>query len=296
MSKQGMMKEQTLLSPVATTVIGPQEVALMALVLVPAVWILCLSFSRKRRRRRKLMRAINHPDWFPWPDHYEHILRENIPLASELSERQQRRLRSLILFFIKDKRFEACGGLEGITDTMRVVIAAHACLLLLNHHHDCFPNLRSILVYPSRYFADDENGDRQERLGESWGTGSVVLAWDSTLNDAWNPDDGLNVAIHEFAHQLDQATGGADGLPSLRHTGNRVAGWARVLGGAYDNFLDKVDRGRPSSIDDYGATDPAEFFAVATETFFEKPDQLRREYPSLYEELTVFYAVDLAES
>ena len=129
------------------------------------------------------------------------------------------------------------------------------------------------------------------RLGESWGHGSVVLAWDSVQRGAHNMHDGLNVALHEFAHQLDQEDGAADGAPILPARG-AYASWARVLSREYERLQRRTEKHRETLIRSYGATHPAEFFAVATETFFEKPRQLRRKRPELYEELKSYYRVD----
>ncbi len=230
-----------------------------------------------------------------WPDRYEKVLEEHLPVYRQLPPKLQQRLRGLTLFFLDEKYFEACGDLDEVTEDMAVMISAQACLLLLNHHHSCYPKLRSILVYPASYKATDHEGGEQERLGESWDSGSVVLSWDHTRYGANNPSDGHNVAIHEFAHQLDQADGNADGAPNLSVTANCYRVWAAVLGKAYKKLLKKVESRQKTVIDEYGATNPAEFFAVATETFFEKPIPLKKRYPELYEELSTFYGIDWFE-
>ncbi len=133
----------------------------------------------------------------------------------------------------------------------------------------------------------------QGRLGEAWGQGVVVLSWDDVRRGAADMRDGQNVVLHEFAHQLDQEDGAADGAPILPGRSRYVA-WARVLGAEYEQLRRDASRGRPSVLDDYGATNPAEFFAVATECFFEKPGLLRRRHPELYEELRAYYRQDPA--
>jgi Mlc titration factor MtfA (ptsG expression regulator) len=183
-----------------------------------------------------------------------------------------------------------------MTDEIRVTIAAHAALLLLGGARGFFPGLVSILVYPSAYRGKVtqrlpsgiiEEGE-QGRLGESWHDGVVVLSWDDTLRGAADTRDGHNVVLHEFAHQLDQEDGTADGTPYLGRR-SLYAAWARVLGADFERL-----REGPGVLDRYGATNPAEFFAVATETFFEKPHQLRAQNGELYEQLRAYYGVDPA--
>ena len=135
--------------------------------------------------------------------------------------------------------------------------------------------------------------DPQARLGESWARDVVVLAWDSVLSGAADVHDGHNVVLHEFAHQLDQEDGQGDGVPVLPQRSMYVA-WARVLGHDFDQLVRDAGRGHRALLDRYGATNPAEFFAVVTETFFEKPRQLRAKYPALYLQLQQFYRQDPA--
>jgi Mlc titration factor MtfA (ptsG expression regulator) len=127
--------------------------------------------------------------------------------------------------------------------------------------------------------------------GQSWDRGTVVLAWDHVRQGAVNIFDGHNVVFHEFAHQLDTEDGTADGMPILAES-SRYRPYIRVVGAAYDRFLKRVEKGRKTVLDDYGATNPAEFFAVATETFFEKPWQLKKKRPGLYEEFRQYYGLD----
>ena len=197
--------------------------------------------------------------------------------------------------FLSDKTFEGCGGLE-ITEEIRVTIAAQACMLLLGRETKVYPKLKTVLVYPHTYqggqkgmFGGD-NGD-SARLGESWDCGVVVLSWDSVKGGARNFEDGHNVTFHEFAHQLDQEDGAADGAPILRER-TAYATWAHVFNHEYKALVGLTRRGKKDTMDRYGATNPAEFFAVATETFFEKPRQLKAKHPELYEELQYYYKVD----
>ena len=121
----------------------------------------------------------------------------------------------------------------------------------------------------------------------------MVLAWDAVRAGASDANDGHNVVLHEFAHQLDQEDGTSNGAPILEHRTQYVA-WARILGAEFTALRAAAEQGRPTDIDPYGATDPAEFFAVVTEEFFERPEALRRRHPDLYEELRAFYRQDPA--
>ncbi len=247
-----------------------------------------------RERRRKKLAGRSFPDeWLA-------ILEKNVPLYVRLPESDRQELRRHLLVFLAEKRFEGCGGLE-ITDEIRVTIAAHACLLLLHRKTDYYPGLKSILVYPDAFVVPDVRhlvGDTvletdDVRLGESWHHGSVVLSWNDVRRGATDIEDGQNVTLHEFAHQLDSSHGRGDSTPVLRDEATFDA-WARALGRDYDGFRRAVQSRRPEVLDEYGATDPAEFFAVATESFFETPNELQRVYPRLYEELKKFYQQDPA--
>lgn len=234
-----------------------------------------------------------------FPAAYKEMLERNVPLARALSDEDRRELERLMMVFLDEKHFEGAGGFE-MTDEVRITIAAQACILLLHRDTDIYPDLDTIVVYPSTYVARET---RQEgpvviegdiaRLGESWTRGVVVLAWDAVRRGTANPDDGHNVVLHEFAHQLDQQDGSMDGAPDLG-TRARYATWARVLGEEYADLVERVHTGRPADIDDYGATSPPEFFAVVTEMFFEKPTRLRARHPELYETLADFYQQDPA--
>jgi len=225
---------------------------------------------------------------------------ETLPLYRRLSEADQEELRGHVLVFLSEKRFEGCDGLE-ITDAIRVTVAAHACLLLLHRETDCYPDLSSILIYPHAYETHQEQllpgGIVAEgpsvRLGESWLRGEVVLAWDAVEAGFRDVRDGQNVVLHEFAHQLDQEDGRADGAPVLESRA-RYAPWARILSKEYERLQQAVEAGRRTDLDAYGATNPAEFFAVVSEAFFERPRKLQRKHPDLYAQLSDFYAQDPA--
>jgi hypothetical protein len=248
-----------------------------------------MGFLRRRRRARLSQQ--------PFPDGWQAILERNVPIYGRLSPDAQAELRGHVQVLLDEKQFEGCGGLE-ITDEIRVTIAAHAGLLLLGRRADYYPGLFSVLVYPSAYRAPmtehHEGGivteGEEGRLGESWERGALVLAWDAARSEARDVNDGSNVILHEFAHQLDTEDGAADGVPILDRRSDYAA-WARALRAEYDLLRETPHL---SILDEYGATDPAEFFAVATEAFFEQPGLLRKRHPELYTQLSGFYRVDLA--
>ncbi len=247
----------------------------------------------KDRRRKQIAGQ-------PFPQEWLVILERNVPLYARLSESDRDELKRHILVFLAEKRFEGCGGLV-MTDEIKVTIAAHACMLLLHRQTDYYPGLRSILVYPNAYVVEDVYreeggiilGGRDIRLGESWHQGSVVLSWDDVRRNAADIRDGQNVVFHEFAHQLDSSGGKGDSTPVLRDRSTFIA-WARALDEDFRRFQRDLEHGRAEVLDEYGATDPAEFFAVATECFFEIPKDLQRVYPKLYEKLKRFYQQDPA--
>ncbi len=221
----------------------------------------------------------------------------NFGLYAKLPEEVRRKLGGYVNAFVEEKNFEACGDLEEMTEEMMVTVAGQACLLLLSDRFGVFDRLSTVLLYPDVFSADsgvDRDGfDRgvENRLGESWGTGSVVLSWYHVLHGPEVEEDGHNVVLHEFAHQLDQLDGAADGAPELGSQAE-YRDWAKVFGAAYERHAQRMERGRRLVIDDYGGTNPAEFFAVATESFFERSRKLRERYPKLYDKLKTFYALD----
>jgi Mlc titration factor MtfA (ptsG expression regulator) len=187
-----------------------------------------------------------------------------------------------------------------MTDEIRLGIAAQACMLLLNRKVTYYPKLSTILVYPTAYVAErirrvgfTEFVSQEARLGESWQKDYVVLAWDAVRRTSFDLKDGHNVVLHEFAHQLDQEDGIADGVPILEQQSQYLP-WARVLSREYADFTNLVSQGKETVLDQYGAVNPAEFFAVLTETFFTKPQQLQKQHPELYEEMEMLCKVDPA--
>jgi hypothetical protein len=252
-----------------------------------------LDFLFKSKRRAALRET-------PLSDEQRAVVRRNVPYVERLTEDDLGELAGHIRVFLAEKNFEGCGGLT-LTDEMKLTIAAQACILLLHRETDYYPDVASILVYPSAYIVRNTRerlgdlvvvGD-QTRVGESWVRGVVILSWDAVERGASNASDGHNVVLHEFAHQLDAEDGQMDGVPEL---GTRAlySAWARALGTEYRELLDKVASHERSDIDTYGATNPAEFFAVVTEAFFERATQLKKKHPELYDVLHDFYRQDPA--
>jgi MtfA peptidase len=244
------------------------------------------------RRRARLLET-------PFPDEWRGYLTANVKAYRLLDEDEQQRLRDLVQVFVAEKHWEGCGGLE-LDDEMRVTIAGSACLMILGREHDLMREVESILVYPSGVMAPEHQAgffDGSARvidgptavLGLAHHGGPVVLAWDSVLQGARNDRDGQNLVIHEMAHKIDFIDGEADGTPPLDSAAERSR-WARVCSEA---FLARKS-GEETFLRAYAGTNEAEFFAVVSEVFFEKPKQLRHDLPELYDLLVSFYRLDLA--
>ncbi|MBL1217735.1 MAG: zinc-dependent peptidase [Planctomycetes bacterium] len=250
-------------------------------------------FGRRKRRREQIRSQPFPPEWWHW-------IVVNVPYVNTLNEADQRELKGHIRVLLDEKRFEGCGGLE-ITNEIRVTIAAQAALLLLHRETEYYPTLKSILVYPTAFKSHltvpRPDGTVIEgevaRRGESWFRGSLVLSWHDVKRGADHPGDGRNVVLHEFAHQLDGESGAMDGAPALPSSGCYRA-WAEVLGDEYRDLLRSVHQRHHHLLDRYAATNPPEFFAVATEFFFEQPYMMRLHHPDLYEQLSEFYQQDPA--
>jgi MtfA peptidase len=252
-------------------------------------------FTFFKARRREQLRAQ------PFPAEWQQAIERNVPIVRRLPAVDRQELFGHVQVFLAEKHFEGCGGLA-LTDEIRVTIAAQACVLLLHRETDYYPLLKSILVYPSTYVVPGDHS-----LGDGvWEEGyepleghtqrnlsALVLTWDSTLGGAHDVGDGENVVFHEFAHQLDFESGDSNGTPLLG-SNKQYASWARVLGAEYEQLRHASEEGRNSVLDEYGAENPAEFFAVATEAFFERPLELRAKHAALYDELRTFYEQDPA--
>jgi len=248
---------------------------------------------KKWRRHRAANRLF--------PDKWLRIIKRNVPFYNYLSLEDKDELQRHILIFLAEKRFEGCGGLK-ITDEIKLTIATQACILLLHRKTDYYPGLSSILVYPNAFIASRiehlPSGvvaeTPQVLLGESWHQGSVVLSWDDVKHGAADINDGHNIVFHEFAHQIDSTCGRGDSTSVLNSRSSYIA-WARVLEKDYKKLKQEKTLNRPTFLNKYGADNPAEFFAVVTEFFFEKPKELKNAHPESYDELKRFYQQDPAD-
>lgn len=278
-------------------------VALGVLVLAAAAVGLVLVGPTLVRQWRRL-RITRQPFPAAWRD----IIRRRVPLARELPAAQQLRLKKHVQVLLAEVPFIGCAGLQ-VNDEMRVTIAAQAAFLLLGRGGS-FGNVREVLVYPGHFVvprSDPAPGGlvqegRDVLAGQSWQRGQVILAWDAVADGAADPHDGANVVIHEFAHQLDQDTGPANGAPYVGR-GPFQQAWARAMSAEFEAFLVRLQRAHPDQasglspqppdlIDPYAAASPAEFFAVTSELFFECPGALAAWRPVLYEQLRRCYRLD----
>lgn len=248
-----------------------------------------------RRRRAQILEA-------PFPPEWEAIVARNVAHWALLDDAERARLRDLVQVFVAEKHWEGCGGQE-MTDEVRVTVAAEACLLLLGRDHDLYDDVESILVYPSTVVAAERRPGVFERggaviaeseaiLGQAHPGGPVILVWDAVKRGARDPDDGHSVVIHEFAHKIDMLGGEVDGTPPLPDGAARRT-WAEVCSEIFLALKDRDPEVR-RVIDPYGARNEAEFFAVATECFFERPERLQEALPELYALLADYYRQDPA--
>lgn len=273
---------------------------LSTVLLLAAAWLwgppLWTGLRRARVRRQ------------PFPAAWREILRRRMPAFAQLPTPVQLQLKKHVQVLLAEKPFIGCAGLV-VTDEHRVLIAAQAALLLLNRRAGYFRNLRQVLVYPGAFVVDRITPDglglnhetRRALSGESWQQGQVILSWADVLAGAAQPHDGHNVVIHEFAHQLDQEGGRANGAPvvGLGSPAQR-AGWAAIFSAEFEALQQRLARAHAQAqadddvgvIDPYAATDPAEFFAVLSEHFFEQPAPLATAHPALYRELSRYYRCD----
>lgn len=249
----------------------------------------------KRKRRDKLRST-------PFPLPWRRIVERLCPFYHRLPPEDRRELEGHVQVFMAEKQFEGCAGFS-LNDEHKVCIAAHACLLLLHRDTDYYPSLRTILVYPGTFVVPISRHvgsgiieeSQQARAGESWEEGALVVAWDAIITAIDYPGNGHNVVLHEFAHQLDYEDGQTNGAPQLGHREprrlrqRRYAEWSRVMKGEYERLRQQVERGEATILRDYAATNPAEFFAVATEHFFGRPHELQRSHPELYDQMKWYY-------
>jgi len=246
----------------------------------------------KRRRRANLLAT-------PFPNPWRDILQRKVWPYSVFPAEDQQRLRNCVQVFVAEKNWEGCNGLV-LTDEIRVTIAGYACLLLLGLDHDYFSNVLSVLVYPADYRAPVKSNHlgvvvegEDGRHGEAWYRGPVILSWSEIEEDITHAGDGENLILHEFAHQLDMLNRVVDGTPPL-HSRHQAERWHRVMTAEFKRLIRDSRHGRPTLIDAYGAMNEAEFFAVATECFFDAGAELRAEHPELYDLLSEYYGQDPA--
>ncbi len=264
---------------------------LLTLLTVLVVAAIFLPAFLRDSRRKKIQQQ-------PFPAAWRHILKQRMPYFRALPADLQLQLKKLIQVFVAEKHFVGCAGLE-VTDEMKVTIAAQACLLLLNKPAHYYPKLKQILIYPAAFIVPTQESDAtgvisevtQIRQGESWQTGQIVLSWMDTLRSAALCNDGHNLVIHEFAHQLDQLKGHASGAPQLRDN-QSYQQWSLVLSEEFEQLQRQLAQGIPTLFDPYAATNPAEFFAVISEVFFEQPELFAAKHSTLYQQLRAFYALD----
>ncbi len=246
----------------------------------------------KRHRRRKLLQE-------PFPDEWRDVLRRNVTHYSRLTSDQEQTLERRVQVFVAEKNWEGCNGVT-VTDEMRVTIAAQACLLVLAFEEEHFDNVLSILIYPTEFIAKDVQigragvviQNRQARLGEAWYRGPVIVSWEDALAGGRGQHPGHNLVLHEFAHQLDMQNGRElDGTPPLPSP-DLAARWATVMEAEFQQLRHDCHSYAPPLLDCYGTTNRAEFFAVATETFFGRPAALSSRHPDLYDVLRGYYQQD----
>ena len=246
----------------------------------------------KRWRRARIVRRtdFNESAWLETVNRYSFI--------RAMTEAERARLKEWVILFLHQKAIHGAGGLA-VRDEIRFAIAAQACILILNLDLDYYRGWQEVIVYPDEFVAEYEHMDddgvmhqvREPMAGESWLQGPVILSW----ADAAAPDQaaGYNVIIHEFAHKLDMLNGDANGFPPL-HAGMSRDAWSGSFASAYADFCRRVEAGEQTTIDPYAADDPAEFFAVTSEAFFEIPRTLRTSYPEVYRQLALFFRQDPA--
>lgn len=267
-----------------------------ALVLALALGVIALLLGRPlwQSYRRRRLRARPLPD--AWRAHIERTLSGYPMLPREL----RLRLDGLVQQFIAEKEFVGCRGLE-VTEEMKVTIAAQACLLVVNRAAGLYDELYSVLVYPAAFIAPEEHHDEagvvhhheRELSGQTWDTHRIILSWDDVQASAESRDEGFNVVYHEFAHYLDAEDGRVNGAPWLGDV-RHYQQWSGVMSAEFEKLRAAAARGEATLLDPYGAEDPGEFFAVATEVFFELPAAMRAQHPALYAELKRYYRLDPA--
>lgn len=248
------------------------------------------------RLHRAWLQHILYRSRIPYPVWHDVI--SSVPVLSCLDHQEQHRLRKLSSLFLHDKTISGVGGFD-IDDKKRIYIAAQACLLILNLKLEYFHGWHEIIVYPDTFVIKREEYDdsgvvhetRRTLAGEAWGRGPVILSWSDARPNSHSHGPASNVILHEFAHKLDMLNGTANGMPPLHKNMVRKQ-WTKSLSHAYDKLYHQIERHHHTSIDPYAATNPAEFFAVLTEVFFEKPALLHKLYNDVYHQLCLYYRQD----
>jgi Mlc titration factor MtfA (ptsG expression regulator) len=263
--------------------------------LIFLIAFLCIALVLWPQFRQRLLQKQSLAT--PFPAKWRKVLREQWPIYRRLPADLQMRLKKHIQLFLLEKQFVGCDGLV-VTDEMRVLVAAQACLLTLQRPLPHYPDLSTILLYPQAFHVATQQQlagviteQMQTRLGESWQHGQVVLSWPHSKAGAANAEDGHNLVLHEFAHQLDQQTGLANGAPDLGSQ-QRYQQWSEHFSQAFSELQQQLNQQQATFLDPYAATNPAEFFAVATEAFFEQPQDFQFFYPKLYPLMQSFYQLD----
>lgn len=248
----------------------------------------------RRRRRRKIAQQ-------PFPEAWHRILENNVHQYARMSQPHRKKLQRHVQILVAEKNWEGCGGLQ-LSDEIRVTIAGMAGLVTLGFEDEYYAKVLTILVYPDIYVAQDQTvmhggvvlEGHSQRLGEAWYRGPVIVSWKDARRAGRNPDFGRNVVVHEFAHQLDmQNDRYADGIPPMRSLA-QLEHWEHVMEQGYRKLAAHCQRGIPTAIDCYGTTSMSEFFAVACETFFQWPEDLREEFPELYAAFCDYFNQDPA--
>lgn len=249
----------------------------------------------KRYRRFLLQRRLRHSR-VPYKLWHEAL--HQVPLLQRLPKQELHLLRRLTSLFLDRKTIVGAGDFA-VDEGMRVIIAAQACVLILKLNLAYFDGWVEVIVYPGAFIVNHNEADdagvihQQSRAlgGEAWGRGPVILSWGDIDPLGRERAVGHNVVLHEFAHKLDMLNGPADGLPPLHH-GMVLKHWSEDFSEVYSKLRKQVAAHHHTDIDPYAAVNPAEFFAVVSETFFEAPERLIHHYPALYEELRSFYRQD----
>jgi Mlc titration factor MtfA (ptsG expression regulator) len=255
--------------------------------------LLLCSREEKRDGLNKMFGIIEHfrrksAAKLPFPEEWREILQKSVPFYRKLSPEWKEKFEEKLKVFFHTKYFIPAGGME-ITDEVKVVISAAAARLIMNMPDEHYQRLTEIIVYPSHYKHPDKDGSVIYGEAHDWGT--VVLSYQAVLSGLQNPSDGHETAGHEFAHVLDRADGAFDGTPELDASGCYKP-WANTMSQEFFALRERDEEDKKSTMRSYGATNEAEFFAVATETFFEKPQQLKTKHPEMYQLLINYYNLD----